>query len=76
MKLVLAAGQVAVLRPWLDRRGISLMDAQVGHVTLVTGSAGPRMVWVDADGLTNEDFLDEGDWSAVQRLLKVAFPQS
>jgi hypothetical protein len=34
------------------------------------------MVWVDADGLTNEDFLDEGDWSAVQRLLKVAFPQS
>lgn len=75
MKLVLDAGQIDALRPWLEHKGILTADSEVGHVRIVTGAAGPRIDWVDAEGLSNEDFLDEGDWHTVQRLLKFSAPR-
>ncbi len=68
--MILTAAQVAALQPWLARRGVPLADAAVGHVAIRTGPAGPRLDWVDADGLSNEDFLSDGEWREVQRLLR------
>lgn len=69
MKIRLTAPQIEALRPWLERRDISVSDSQVGRILLVTGAAGPRLKWLDREGMWNEDFLTDADWSKIERLL-------